>query len=145
MCTFLTVAIAPSRRIGLINALREAWLEVVDQPNPSIAARFPGEALLLVTHGGCSCDLGPPTKGAEPAARLARRGLSKGQVKRALEALANAPEKASSSLWTERLRPILEAHAPLGFVFHQVKKSPLTEALPSSVGVQLLTVPRKTR
>lgn len=140
MCTFLTVAIEPSRRLGLINALREARLEVADQPNPSIAARFPGEVLLLVTHGGCSCDLRPAAN-QEPAARLARRGLSKGQLKRALE--AQKPPKPV--LWKERLLPILEAHAPLGFVFHEVATSPLTEPLSAGAPFQRLGLPREFR
>lgn len=58
MCLFLTVGVLPRQREGIVKALRAARLEVVDQPNPFVRERFSrGLALLLVTHGGCSCQL----------------------------------------------------------------------------------------
>ncbi len=132
MCTFLTVAVEARRQQALISALRAMSLEVEAQRNPSVAALFASnEALLLVTHGDCSCDLGsgldvsPEDRAGERAEALRRRGLTPGQVKRAL-ATPPRPVGPNSAL-RQALDAVLRDHAPVRLLFQQVSRDPQTE------------------
>jgi hypothetical protein len=125
MCTFLTVGVPPSRQAPLERALRAAGLHVERQPNPAVAALFPaGRSLLLVTHGGCSCDLVPPSV-KEETPTLAKRGLTKGQLARALEQRRrNAPRERPER---RALVAVLEQHRPAEVFFQAVSGDPRTE------------------
>src|SRR4051812_32577242 len=94
MCTFLTVGVEAKRADTLQAALRAARLETNRTVNPQVARLFPtGDALFLVTHGGCSCDLTLPRQRDEAreaaalaalASKLRRKGYSETKVARAL-------------------------------------------------------------
>lgn len=129
MCTFLTVAVAKTRGRALESALRASGFDVEPQTNPQVAALFDAdETLLLVTRGGCSCELKPPGPRADPAERLKRRGLSAGQLARALEATKGAgPSTTNTSAST--LDRVLRAHLPVQTFFHVVSGSPRTESV----------------
>jgi hypothetical protein len=106
MCTFITVGVAPARVAALENTLRAAGFEVEAQSNPGMPRCFsPGLRLLLVTRGGCSCDLGG---GAAP-----RRG----------------PRHRVD--WRERFTHALAAGGKVELLEVLVRKSPLTEPPPS--------------
>ncbi len=129
MCTFLTVATPHQNAAALEAALSAAHFDVVPQKNPHVAALFEtNETLLMVTRGGCSCDFVPPGPKRDPAARLKRRGLSAGQLARALEATKG--QRESTNPWPATLDRVLRAHRPVRTVFHRVSGSPGTEAVP---------------
>ena len=130
MCTFLTVATARKNASALEAALRAAHFDVSPQKNPHVAALFDAdETLLMVTRGGCSCDFVPPGPKMDPAARLKRRGLSPGQLARALEATKG--QRESTNPWPATLGAVLRAHLPVRTFFHVVSGSPGTEAVPN--------------
>lgn len=129
MCTFLTVATPHPKAAALEAALSAAHFDVFAQKNPHVAALFDAhETLLLVTRGGCSCDFVPPGPKLDPAARLKRRGLSPGQLARALEASKGPRENPNP--WFATLDAVLRAHPPVRTFFHVVSGSPGTEAVP---------------
>ena len=129
MCTFLTVATPHPKAAALKAALRAAHFDVFPQKNPHVAALFEAhETLLMVTRGGCSCDFVPPRPKMDPAARLKRRGLSPGQLSRALEATKG--QRESTNPWLATLDGVLRAHLPVRTFFHAVSGSPGTEVVP---------------
>lgn len=126
MCTFLTVATPHQNAAALEAALRAAHFEVFPQKNPHVAALFDAhETLLMVTRGGCSCDLVPPRPKRDPADRLKRRGLSPGQLARALEATKG--QRESTNPWRATLDGVLRSHPPVRTFFHRVSGNPGTE------------------
>jgi hypothetical protein len=130
MCTFLTVAIDKGRAPELEAALRAEHLEVSPQTNPWVAALFERpKALLLVTRGGCSCELLLPGPERDPVEKLGRRGLTRGQLARALEGVVHRPAQPRESF--EALSRVLKARQPVQVFFHRVKGNPFTEAVPA--------------
>lgn len=129
VCTFLTVATARKNVSALAAALSAAHFDVFPQTNPHVAALFQAdETLLLVTRGGCSCDFVPPGPKRNPADQLKRRGLSPGQLARALEATKG--ERENDNPWPAALDAVLRAHSPVRTFFHMVSGNPGTEAVP---------------
>lgn len=89
MCDFLFLGFRKEPS-GIRDRFRAAGLEIAANANASVARRFPREcgAVLVVTHGGCSCDLvgGGRTGFDEPRERekLARKGWSAAKIDRAI-------------------------------------------------------------
>lgn len=128
MCSFLTVAVPKAQASALETALRAAHFDVEPQGNPHVSALFDAsETLNLVTRGGCSCELRPLTRDENHAERLKRRGLSPGQLARALEATKGRGAETPAVT----LDRVLRAHLPVRMFFHVVSGDPRTEAVPS--------------
>ena len=111
----MTVALDPKRAVVLEAALVAARLDVSHEVNPEVARLFaPGETLLLVTRGGCSCDLVPLTAAAARDEKRRRRG----------QAGASRPNQHADALFAA-----LRAHAPVRWFFHEVDGDALTAAV----------------
>ena len=99
MCYFVTLGI-PAKYRTAVEALakQRGGLGVEPVPNRSVARLFPqGDALFVITNGGCSCDLyaepsrsSPAADEANQRARYRRKGWSEAKISRALEARARS-------------------------------------------------------
>ena len=115
MCSFVTVGIDPSRSAALEAALVAHRFEVSYEVNPLVARLFSvGDVLLLVTRGGCSCDLVPLTAAAARDEKRRRRG----------QAGASRPNQHADALFAA-----LRAHAPVRWFFHELDGDALTAAV----------------
>ena len=107
MCSFLTLGIEGKRSGSLEAAVLALRLEVSREVNPQVVPLFPpGDALFLVTRGGCSCDLVPLKPESSREEKRRRRG----------QAGSKRPNQLSEALFTS-----LRAHAPVRLFFHEVE------------------------
>jgi hypothetical protein len=131
MCTFITVGVSPKRKEALIAALRAVRLECVVQTNPGMAACFPpGRALLLVTNGMCSCDLGVLPTADRPTQRKKKSKLTPGQLARVLAAPPKTPAPPRPNASREAFIAVLEQFKPVEVFHHVVRRDPQTERVP---------------
>jgi len=89
MCDFIFLGFR-KEPFGMRARFRAADLAVAANENPTVARRFPGEyaAVVVVTHGGCSCDLvgsrGSRFDEAREREKLQRKGWSGAKIERAI-------------------------------------------------------------
>lgn len=124
MCSFLTVGVDAKRATALEAALVALRLEVGREVNPHVARLFmPGDALFMVTHGDCSCDLVPLKADSPREEKRRRRGL----------AGSRKPNQLSDSLFAA-----LRGQAPVRLFFHEVGGNQFVKPVPRGAAVTVI-------
>lgn len=125
MCTFLTVGVDRRHAAAFHASLRAERFELSTEVNPKVAAFFePTHALFMVTVGGCSCGLGPPSHNPErenraQLRRWKKRGYSDARIARIRAAMPPAPFREPSR--HDRLVAAARKVAPVRMCFHEVR------------------------
>ena len=131
MCYFVFIGVPARQQPMLFEQLTRAGFEVRPSANPTVRAAFPkGDAVSVVTRGGCSCDIfGAPAPAFDEDAERAkyqRKNWSPAKIERAI--LGKRPtERPVFALFRNSFALVLQASSTARILAHSFSGDVETE------------------